>query len=199
MALDETEIIRARLYGLLGALLAAPPEDDLLFRVGSIEGADGPLGTALADLAAAARATSASDVQREYGALFIGVVRGELVPYASYYLTGFLHEKPLARLRQDMAALGIARADKNPDPEDHAGSLCEMMAGLIVGAFGGSDAVASPLLLQRTFFERHLLPWVGQFFTDLELAASASFYKAVGATGRLFIDVEENAFALAAA
>ncbi len=199
MPLDETEIVRARLYGLLGSLLAAPPEDDLLARVGSIAGADGPLGAALADLAAAARATSAADIQREYGALFIGVVRGELVPYASYYLTGFLHEKPLARLRQDMAALGIARADKNSDPEDHIASLCEMMAGLIVGAFAGSEAAATPLLPQHTFFERHLLPWAGQFFTDLELAASASFYKAVGATGRLFMDVEENAFALAAA
>lgn len=197
MTPDDTEAERAHAYALLGALLAAPPAAGLLARVARIEGGDGPLGAALADLAAAAGAAEATEVRREYDLLFVGVARGELVPYASYYLTGFLNEKPLARLRRDIAGLGIARAEANPDPEDHIASLCEMMAGLIAGAF---DPAAAPMTLprQRAFFDRHLRPWVGRFFADLEGAEGARFYRPVGAVGRAFVNVETNAFALVA-
>lgn len=152
------------------------------------------LGSALAEIGALAQAMPEEAVAAEYNELFIGLTRGELVPYASYYLTGFLYEKPLARLRGDMSRLGIARADASTEPEDHIAALCEMMAGLIVGAFGAP----ADLTTQRGFFDAHLGPWVARLFEDLEAADAARFYKPVGTLGRLFMGIESEAFAMAA-
>jgi len=194
----EEEVLRANAYALLAALLTAPPSADLLQALsvldGDVDADDGPMGAAFATLASAARAALPADVADEYGTLFIGVGGGELSPYGSYYKTGFLNEKPLAELRADMARLGIARADDVREPEDHIAALCEMMAGLITGAF---DAEAT-LDEQRAFYERHVAGWAERFFTDLEAAPSARFYRAVGALGRTFLAVEGQAFDLAA-
>jgi TorA maturation chaperone TorD len=105
-----------------------------------------------------------------------------------------LNEKPLARLRQEMARLGIERADGVAEPEDHIGSVCEIMAGLIRGDFGSPMPVAE----QAAFFERHIGSWAGQFFKDLETAKSATFYRPVGALGRVFLEIETTAFEMAA-
>jgi TorA maturation chaperone TorD len=129
-------------------------------------------------------------VAREYQNLFIGVGRGELVPYGSYYITGFLNEKPLARLRNDMGRLGIARRDNVSESEDHIAALCEMMSGLILGDFDG----AADLAEQKAFFQAHLAPWVKTFFTDLEGARSSVFYACIGQLGAAFMDVETQAF-----
>jgi len=123
--------------------------------------------------------------------LFIGIGRGEVLPYGSYYLTGFLHERPLARLRADLQRLGIERIAPQSEPEDHAAILCEIMAGLAAGKFPAAPEQ------QRQFFEKHLAPWMGQFFVDLAAAKMADFYRSVGAVGRLFIEIETQAFALA--
>jgi TorA maturation chaperone TorD len=151
-----------------------------------------PLGLAHALLGEAASATTAESLQREYFNLFIGMGRGELLPYGSYYLTGFLHERPLARLREDLARLGIVRAQGNCEPEDHAAILCEIMAGLAGGT------LAAPAGADRELFERHLKPWIGRFFADLERAHGARFYRAVGALGSVFLQIETEAFSLAA-
>lgn len=194
-ALPDEELLRARAYALLARLLARPPGTDLLEAVAAIGApADGPPGEAFAALSDAARAADPRAVEEEHTALFIGVGGGELTPYASYYRTGFLNEKPLADLRADMAALGIERADDVKEPEDHIAALCEMMAGLITGAFGEPLDLAG----QKAFFERHIGPWAARFFADLEGAAGARFYRAVGALGGRFIEVEVQAFALAA-
>ncbi|MFQ3622933.1 MAG: molecular chaperone TorD family protein [Acetobacteraceae bacterium] len=206
----ETDEGRARAYGLLGTLLARAPQRALLERLGAVRGDGTRLGEALGALGEAAAATDERAVEREFHDLFIGLGRGELLPYASYYLTGFLHERPLARLRGDLAALGIARAEGVAEPEDHIASLCEVMAGLIDGSLGGgaasgdasgdaSGAAASGgAEPDRRFFERHLRPWAGRLFADLEAAKSARFYGAVGTFGRTFIDIETEAFALPA-
>ncbi len=120
--------------------------------------------------------SSPDAVRREYDDLFIGLVRGEVLPYASYYLTGFLNEKPLALLRRDMARLGIARTPDVQEPEDHIASICEMMAGLIRGRFGGPVGLTA----QREFFAAHLAPWAEHFFGDLEGAKNARFLRARG-------------------
>jgi len=187
---DDIAIPRAREYALLAALLARPPDPALLKRLASIEGDGTPLGLAHKALAAAAAEQEAAAVAREYFELFIGVGRGELLPYGSYYLTGFLHERPLARLRAELVALGIERVEGQCEPEDHAAILCEIMAGLADGEF------AAPVERQRYFFDRHLAPWMPRFFADLEAAKAADFYRPVGAIGRLFIDLETEAFAL---
>jgi TorA maturation chaperone TorD len=188
--LDDADAARAQEYALLATLLADAPDAALLRRIARLGGDETPLGRAHAALAEAAGAAGAEAVAREYFDLFIGTERGELLPYGSYYLTGFLHERPLARLRADLAALGIERAAETGEPEDHAAILCEIMAGLVGGEF------CTPLDQQHGFLDKHLAPWIGRFFADLEAAKTARFYRPVGTIGRLFIGIETQAFAL---
>lgn len=191
MATDE-ELLRARFWGLLAALMAAPPSAPLLGTLALIPGDESELGHALADLAAAARTIDPAAAEDEFSTLFIGLSRGELVPFASYYLTGFLHEKPLAHLRADMEALGMAVNDNVAEPEDHMAILAEMMQMLIDGSLG----VPLSLAEQKRFFAAHIEPWAGRFFTDLENNPSSRFYRPVGTLGRLFLAVEAQAFAM---
>jgi TorA maturation chaperone TorD len=190
---DDVDRLRAGGYDLLAHLLARPPTAETLRIVAAIRGDDSPFGQALNRLADAASDRTVQQAEREYHHLFIGLTRGELLPFASYYLTGFLNEKPLARLRADMQALGIERAPDVSEPEDHIAALCEMMAGLILGRFGEP---ADPAAQQR-FFDRHLASWAGRFFADLERAEHALLYRPVGTVGRLFLGIEAEAFALA--
>ena len=180
---DDLDAGRAQEYSLLSALLE---------RLATLRGDASPLGLAHAALAEAASRTTSERVEREYFDLFIGLGRGELLPYGSYYLTGFLHERPLARLRTDLDKLGIERAAGQAEPEDHAAILCEIMAGLVSGRF------QTPPGADRELFQAHLAPWIGRFFADLEQAESANFYRGVGALGRLFVNIETDAFALPA-
>ncbi|MEF2549777.1 molecular chaperone TorD family protein [Aurantimonas sp. A2-1-M11] len=186
----EAEALRANLYRLLARILAQPMDESLLLTLRGLSGDSSLLGQGIGELAAQAAATSLAEAHAEYQELFIGVGRGELVPYGSYYLTGFLHEKPLARLRSDMVPLGIARSDDSRDPEDHAGALMEMMAGLIDGAFGQ----VQPLAVQKDFFRKHVGSWAGHFFADLETSRSALLYRPVGTVGRHFMAIEESGF-----
>jgi TorA maturation chaperone TorD len=191
-SVDEVDAARAAEYRLLAGLLARAPDAELLNRLAGLRADASPLGLAHAALAEAAARTSVDRLQREYFDLFIGLGRGELLPYGSYYLTGFLHERPLARLREDLKGLGIERAEGNIEPEDHAAILCEVMAGVIDGRLGG------PAGSDQRLFERHIKPWMGRFFADLERAETADFYVRVGTLGRIFMDIETEAFALAA-
>jgi TorA maturation chaperone TorD len=188
--LDEVELARSQEYALLSTLFARPPDQAFLERLAGLRGDVGPLGLAHAAVAEAVSRTSAVHVEREYFNLFIGLGRKELLPYGSYYLTGFLHERPLARLREDLVRLGIERAAGQAGPEDHAAILCEVMAGLVSRRFP-----AAPVA-DREFFERHLLPWIGRFFSDLERAEAADFYRRIGTLGRVFMNIETEAFAL---
>ncbi len=190
---DDVDRLRAEVYDLLALLLARPPTAERLSALAAIRGDDSPFGQALNRLAAAASDSTAQQAEREYHHLFIGLTRGELLPFASYYLTGFLNEKPLARLRADMQALGIERAPDVSEPEDHIAALCEMIAGLILGRFGEPADPAT----QQHFFDRHLASWAGRFFDDLERAEHAVLYQPVGTVGRLFLGIETEAFALA--
>jgi TorA maturation chaperone TorD len=190
-AIDEVDAARAREYALLATLLRRAPDGDLLMRLAALHGDSSPLGLAHAALAEAASATTVDQVEREFFDLFVGVGRGELVPYGSYYLTGFLNERPLARLRDDLVYLGVERVEDEAEPEDHAAVLCEIMAGLAVGRFG------NPASADRQLFENHVSPWIGRFFADLEAAKPAKFYRPLGTVGRLFIDIESEAFAMA--
>ena len=188
----EEDRLRVEVYDLLAALLADPPSKERLRALGRLVGDTTPFGTAVDTLAKLARATSAATVEREFNDLFIGIGRGELLPFASYYLTGFLNEKPLATLRKDMADLSITRAPNVYEPEDNIASLMEMMAGLIDGRFGAPASLEK----QREFFNRHIAPWAGHFYSDLEKARGSVFFLPVGTLGRIFIDIEREAFRL---
>ena len=181
--IDEIDQLRAAEYGLLSLLLGKAPDAETLKRVATLKGDGSELGMAAA-------ATDDRAVSKEFFDLFVGLGRGELLPYASYYLTGFLHERPLARVREDLRGLGIERAGTSREPEDHAAVLLEVMAGLARGDFEAEFAE------QARFFERHLKPWAARMFADLEMSPSARFYRAVGRTGRVFMELESEAFTL---
>lgn len=183
---------RAQMYRLLGALLSDPPSDELLRGLASLQGDSTSLGSASRNLAALAGRTSPDNAEREFNNLFIGVGRGELLPFASYYLTGFLNEKPLAALRSDLKVRGIRSRDHVKEPEDHIGTLCEIMAGIISGEF----ECDSDLTSQKAFFDAHMAKWAELFFTDLEAAQASVFYAPVGSLGRAFMAIETDAFAI---
>jgi len=176
----------------MARFLARPPDAALLRQIARFGGDATELGQAYGTLAHLAARTTPEAVAAEYHELFIGLGRGELVPYGSYYLTGFLNEKPLAKLRVDMARLGIARLADVKEPEDHIAALCEMMAGLIEGSFGPPQDLAA----QRAFFDTHLAAWAERFFADLEGARAATFYTPIGTIGRVFMAIEATAFAM---
>ena len=190
--IDEVDAARAQEYALIAVLLTRAPDARLLANLSELRGSPTPLGLAHAALAEAASVTSAERIEREFFDLFIGIGRGEVLPYASYYLTGFLHERPLARLRDDLATIGVARAEGVMEPEDHAGILCEIMSGL------ASGRLPAPPDSDRTIFEKHLAPWIGRLFADLENAEAADVYRRVGTLGRVFMDIEAEAFDLPA-
>ncbi|MGF6308561.1 TorA maturation chaperone TorD [Bradyrhizobium sp. i1.8.4] len=189
--IDPIEAGRAQEYALLATLLSSAPSQAFLEQIAQLSGDVTPLGRAHSALADSASMAVATEVEREFFDLFVGVGRGELLPYASYYLTGFLNERPLSRLRDDLAALGIERIESNPEPEDHAATLCEIMAGLVAGRFPAS------LAAQRAFFEKHVSRWIGRLFADMTKAESAKFYRAVGALGCVFLEIETEAFEFA--
>lgn len=191
---SQEDELRANTYGLLGGLLARVPDKESLDRLKDIEVVESEqqngMAAAWRTLAMAARRSTREGVDDEYHALFIGIGRGEVVPYGSWYLTGFLMERPLAQLRQDLKSFGYERQESVKEPEDHAGALMEIMCMMIVddagaGAYG-----------QKLFFDRHLEPWIGKFFEDLQNANSANFYSAVGVLGSQFVEVEKQYLAM---
>lgn len=186
---DEVDRARAREYALLATLLSRSPDARMLECLARLQGDASPLGQAHAALAEVAARANAETVRAEYFDLFDGFGGNRLLPYASYYLTGSLYGRPLAQLRQTLRSLGLERAERHSEPEDHAAILCELMAGV------ASGQIAVPAEAEREIFEMQLAPWMGRFFADLEHADSAEFYACVGTVGRTFIAIESEAFA----
>jgi len=182
--------LRADMYEFLASLLRGEPGDDLIGHVAALQGDSSAIGSASSVLATLATKIANDEIRDEYMRLFIGVGRGEILPYASYYLTGFLNDKPLAKLRNEMQAMGIERAEGVKDPEDHIASLFDIMAGLIRGSFGAPNDLAA----QAAFFKTHIDPWAPLLMQDIEAAKSAVFYAPVGTIGRAFLEIESEAF-----
>jgi TorA maturation chaperone TorD len=192
LMVDYVDRARAQEYALLATLLSKSPDTRMIGRLALLRGDASPLGETHTALAKAAAKATADSVKMEYFDLFDALGRGGLLPYASYYLTGSLYGRPLARLRETLQSLGIERTEQHSEPEDHAAILCEIMAGLAGGR------IPAPVEAEREFFEKHLAPWIGRFFADLESAESADFYARVGAVGRTFVGIETEAFTLPA-
>lgn len=186
LTLSEEDQARSQVYRLMGTLLARPPSAEYLHALQAIDAGDGLMRAAWAVLRQTAAQAVVADLADEYQELFIGIGRGELVPYGSWYLTGFLMEKPLAELRTDLGRLGFERQEAAREPEDHAAALCETMSLLITS--GPEISFAD----QRDFFRKHLAPWMGRFFADMTVAKSARFYRAVGLLGEQFLEIERN-------
>ena len=191
--ITEEDQLRATWYSLFSRLLARPADADVLAILKGLESDGSDFGQAIGALKSAAAKCPAPQIEQEYFDLFIGIGESELVPYGSYYLTGFLHEKPLARLRGDMERLGIARSEGTSESEDHIAALLDIMAGLITGRFGAPAKLA----VQRRFFDDHIGCWAPRFFENLQAAPSAVFYMPVGTLGGLFLAVEQASFEMA--
>lgn len=196
LAFDE-ETARSELYALLATLYYAPASPELIARlrlaVTDRPTTNAPLEALWRALVTSARALTVEAIQSEYNALFGGVGKPEVYLYGSHYLSGFLNEKPLARLRTTLGQLGLTRADAMPETEDHLAYLCEVMRYLIAAA---DDVAAVNLKHQRDFFAQHLQPWVMLLCDDLEHHPKAHFYAALAALTRAFMGVERQGFDL---
>ncbi|MCY4147956.1 MAG: molecular chaperone TorD family protein [Gammaproteobacteria bacterium] len=181
--------LRINTYTILASLLHRTPDSQLLNHLSGVESVDssepGTMGRAWMALKQAAVEAAPSALAEEYQDLFIGLGRGEVVPFGSWHLTGFLMDKPLSDLRDDLKALGIVRDDDEKDPEDHIAALCETMALLIQ-----ADDVDEQM--ERRFFACHLHPWASKFFKEVQEADSAKFYRHVGYLGQSFMEVESH-------
>ncbi len=190
--IDEEQQYRASAYALLAGLLRTSPDQVMLDRLsglgntGIAEGDD--LMLAMSTLALSAQRHTPDIIEEEFHQLFIGLGKGEVIPYGSWYLTGFLMEKPLSDLRDDLARLGFERSEDIVEPEDHAAALCEVISIMI------DDA--SDLSVQNQFFQRHMVSWLDRFFSDLSEASSAVFYKSVARFGAAFIALEKDYFSM---
>ena len=185
---NQEQQYRASAYSILAALLRNVPEEEVLRHVANFADVavdEDELLLSMSTLGLAAKSSEISAIDDEYHELFIGLGRGELVPYGSWYLTGYLMEKPLGILRDDLNALGFIREEGVVEPEDHVAALCEVMALLISNSEGDDEQ-------QRIFYKKHLAEWIGRFFEDLSTANSAVFYRAVGRFGAAFMNLEKQ-------
>jgi TorA maturation chaperone TorD len=194
-ALDE-ETARAELYGLLSLLFYQAPEAELLgqLQVAVTEAPDagGFLEEPWRELVACARSLSVEQLAAEYNSLFGGVGKPEVYLFGSHYLSGFLNEKPLVRLRDDLAELGLARSEAMPETEDHVAYLFEVMRFLIAG----DDAAVSNLTRQQSFFNQHVQSWLPALCQSLKSHPRAVFYARLAAFTETFISVESQGFDL---
>ena len=191
ISLPEEQQSRGGGYRLLAAMLGRAPDRTTLQQVAELAAsadARDEIGLAMSMLGLAARDSLVERVDDEFHDLFIGLGRGELMPYASWYLTGYLMEAPLGVLRRDLAALGIERDPDVSEPEDHIAMLCEVMAMLVLEGH--------PFERQRQFFQTHLAPWCGSFCADLSGANAAVFYRNLGRFGSAFFELEQRYFSM---
>ncbi len=201
MEISEENQLRGGMYALLARLLRDVPDKTLFEQLDAIETTTngksdrkirkGDLGQALSLLKLAAKSVDSEALEEEYHALFIGIGRGELVPFGSWYLTGFLMEKPLGILRDDLLRLGFERQEGVHEPEDHAAALCEVMAMLIMSEDSNENESIN-------FFRNHIEPWIDRFYSDLEKAEHACFYRSVGTLGAEFNRFEKQYLAMLA-
>ena len=190
--INEEDQLRADMYSFLANLLRAEPDEKLVKQLTTLESDDSPIGKSIKTLSKLALSLDLPTIRDEYVRIFVGVGRGEILPFASYYLTGFLKDKPLAKLRQDMEKIGIRLEDNVKEPEDHIASIFDMMAGLIVGKFNKKFSIAE----QRDFFNKHLAPWVDLLMRDIESSKIAVFYSPIGTIGKEFMDIERSSFSM---
>jgi TorA maturation chaperone TorD len=191
---DAEELARAETYGLLARLFVAAPDADLLQQFAHVV-TQAPVPGAFLEapwqeLVAVLRATTVVAAADEYELLFMGLGKAEVMLYGSYYVAGFLNEKPLAVLRGDLAELGLTRDTASGETEDHVAYGFELMRYLIAG----DDVAVCNLERQRVFFRTHLQPWVERLCDALQAHPRARVWAAVAAYTRAFVQVETQAF-----
>ena len=190
--INNEDQLRADMYSFLANLLRSEPSADLVNQLTKLESDESPIGKSIKTLSKLASSLDLPTIRDEYVRIFIGVGRGEILPFASYYLTGFLKDKPLAKLRNEMKEIGIQLAENVKEPEDHIASLFDMMSGLILGKFSKKFSIGE----QKDFFNKHLAPWVDLLMRDIESSRIAVFYSPIGTIGREFMEIERSSFSM---
>jgi hypothetical protein len=114
--ISDEDVARANHYALISRLFHAAPDAALLDTLA--ESGDWPvdddapaaeavlMSRAWNALCAASEAMDADAAQTEFDALFGGVGRPLITVFGSFHIAGFVNEKPLARLRDDLAGAG---------------------------------------------------------------------------------------------
>ena len=190
--INNEDQLRSDMYSFLANLFRAEPSAELVNQLTKLESDESPIGKSIKTLSKLASSLDLPTIRDEYVRIFIGVGRGEILPFASYYLTGFLKDKPLAKLRNDMKEIGIQLAENVKEPEDHIASLFDMMSGLILGKFSKKFSIGE----QKDFFNKHLAPWVDLLMRDIESSRIAVFYSPIGTIGREFMEIERSSFSM---
>ena len=196
-AIDAEDQVRADFYALLANVFFRAPDERLLHAImiapepTSESSLGDAMGKAWAALAAASSVVTSDAVHEEFDKLFGGVGRAQLMPYGSFYLAGFLNEKPLAELRTDLARMGFSRDDATSETEDHLAALCDVMRAIILGDVASAPAT---LEVQQQFFKKHLQPWVFQCCDATINNENSEYYKRVAAFARSFFEIEIQAF-----
>ena len=196
MAIDEEDKARADMYALLGRLFYEPPSKELLSNIATDvvicnDEHVSDFCQAWRALQQAAAKMDAEAAKDEFETAFIGTGRQPVMLYGSFYEAGFLHEKPLALLREDLTKMGIARRGDRHESEDHVSALCDVMRLLIVGDAGKAPGA---LALQRDFFRRHIEPWHTRLASAITDANQTDFYKIVARFMHAFFMLETTAF-----
>lgn len=195
----EEDRARADVYGLLAHLFYSPPSAGLLRGIAEADVIDADiresqLALAWDALRNTAHAANVEAIRQEYDDAFISAGRPPVFLYGSVYQAGFLMEKPLVQLRDDLARLGLARKQESGESEDHISALCDVMRFLIAGA---EDVPPATVGAQREFFMRHIAPWYGRLCAAIAAAERTDFYKKVAAFAKEFLDLEVQSFEIA--
>lgn len=183
--LTEQQQWRVQTYALLACLLNRSPDQTLLEHMSMVQVTEpeSPMGQAWLCLLKECDHTDPRHAEKEFHDLFIGVTHGEIIPYGSYYRTGFLMEEPLANLRTDLMCLRLERQQQTFEPEDHIAALCDVMRLLL-----SQEEV--PVIAPEVFFHKHMQPWVSAFCIDLQRAPSAKFYRSLAHLAAVFFELE---------
>ncbi|MGR5212453.1 TorD/DmsD family molecular chaperone [Vibrio rotiferianus] len=185
---EQEQTLRTEIYLVLSALFRSAPSEEMIEFLTSleVEPSESAMQKAWIALQQAAKDSNREALEDEYQDLFIGIGRGEVMPFGSWHMTGAMMEKPLAEIRRDLELLGFERDENVKEPEDHIAALCEVMSML----------TAEEEDLQQAVFNKHIAPWFGSFTRQLENAASANFYKPAAQLCEAFLTLEQVRFSV---
>ena len=190
-AIEPEDQARADYYALLANLFYRAPDARLLQAIAIAEPRSGVLAPAWQRLADASNVVPEDAVHEEYDAVFVGVGKPPVMLYGSFYMAGFMMEKPLAALRQDLGELGFVRAESVREPEDHLAAICDVMRAMILGDLENKP---QPVEAQKAFFLTHVKPWIFDCVAAISAYHQANFYKHVAGFAKSFFEVEIEAF-----
>ena len=143
--LNDEDRARAEYYALLARLYFDGPDAGLLAAIAEAAPVDAEAGAVLASswaaLQSACRQADPETVGFEYSRVFISTGKALVTPYALHYASDSMKERRLVQLREELAALGLARLGGAGIFEAHIASPSELIRPL--GMRGTTDSAAT--------------------------------------------------------